>query len=67
MLWLLLFVFFGALYMSHQSGYLTRALPESHRKHNNAQDVLDERYARGELDTDEYEAMKSTLAQNQTD
>lgn len=64
MLWLLLLVLVVVLYQSGVFNQVYNNFP--HGSGNNAQDktaldVLDERYARGELSTDEYRQIKETL------
>ena len=59
MLWLLLLLIGLVLYSSGAFNGLDGQL--NTYKQANAMDLLDERYARGELSTDEYDTMKKNL------
>ncbi len=59
MLWLLLLLVGLVLYSSGAFNGLGGQL--NTHKQANAMDLLDERYARGELSTDEYDTMKNNL------
>lgn len=59
MLWLLLLLIGLILYFSGAFNGLDEQL--NFHQQVNALDLLDERYARGELSTDEYDAMKKNL------
>ena len=58
MLWLLLLVLLVVLY---QAGVFNQLMNSGHPPEKSALDVLNERYARGEVSTDEYEQIKATL------
>ncbi len=60
MLWLLLLLVGLVLYLNALGAFNNNNLVEHRKIHEqaNALDLLDERYARGELSTDEYDAMK---------
>ncbi len=61
MLWLLLLVLLVVLY---QAGVFNQLLNSAQSPDKSALDVLNERYARGEVSTDEYEQIKATLSKN---
>ena len=61
MLWLLLLVLLVVLY---QTGIFNQLLNPGQSPDKSALDVLNERYARGEVSTDEYEQIKATLSKN---
>ena len=41
--------------------YVLKEMTKSQEKHTSAQDILDRRYANGEIDTEEYEEKSKTL------
>lgn len=61
MLWLLLLVLLVVLY---QAGVFNQLMNSDQAPDKSPLDVLNERYARGEVSTDEYEQIKATLRKN---
>ena len=59
MLWLFLLLIVLVLFLSGAFNGLD--WPKDTDKQPNALDILNERYARGELSTDEYDAMKKKM------
>ena len=60
MLWFILLLVVIILYSSGEFNGLNGQLQK--KKKDNALDVLDERYALGELSSDEYDTMKKNLS-----
>ena len=58
MLWLFLLVLLIVLY---QAGVFNPFMNSGHSPEKSALDILNERYARGEVSTDEYEQIKTSL------
>ena len=44
--------------------YFLKESTKGEEKHSSAQDILDKRYANGEIDTEEYEEKSNTLKKN---
>ena len=44
--------------------YFIKESTKSKEKHSSAQDILDQRYANGEIDTEEYEEKSNALKKN---
>lgn len=67
MLWLFLLLVVVIFLMAQQSGLFKHSFLDSEAQNQypildkSALDILNERYARGELDTNEYESMKEKL------
>lgn len=58
MMWLLLLALVLVLY---QTGVFSQLMNSSRKQDKDARDLLDERYARGEVSTSEYNQIKETL------
>ena len=65
MLWLLLLAVLVLFLMSHRQSGLFESFQPRNDQEPKALNVLNERYARGEISTVEYNAMKKTLRLNE--